>query len=89
MRESFQDRMAGGLRDFPGPVLLILSGDDLTAKEFLEYARSGPGWQGLLERSGLERCDFPGVDHTFSNAGAANEVEARTLSWLVAVAGSR
>ena len=83
--EAFQDRMAAGLRAFPGPVLLILSGDDLTAKEFLEYAQSGPGWQGLLERAGLERCDLPGADHTFSNTGAAGEVEARTLSWLVAL----
>ena len=87
--QSFQDRMAAGLREFPGPVLLILSGEDLTAKEFLEYAQSGPGWQGLLARSGLERCDLPGADHTFSNAGAAGEVEARTLSWLNAVAASR
>jgi hypothetical protein len=84
---SFQDRMAAGLRAFPGPVLLVLSGDDLTAKEFLEYAQSGPGWRGLLERAGLERCDLPGADHTFSNAGAAGEVEARTLSWLAALAG--
>ena len=86
--QSFQDRMAAGLRAFPGPVLLILSGDDLTAKEFLEYAQSGAGWSGLLERQGLERHDLPGADHTFSNAGAAGEVEARTLSWLAAVAAS-
>jgi exosortase A-associated hydrolase 1 len=89
--ESFQDRMAAGWRAFPGPVLLILSGNDLTAKEFLEYAASAPGWRGLLERTGIERCDVPDADHTFSNAGAAGEVEARTLSWLSAIAakGSR
>jgi len=87
-KEAFQERMAAGLRAFPGPVLLMLSGDDLTAKEFLEYAQSDPGWRGLLQRAGLERHDFPGADHTFSNAGAAGEVEARTLSWLEAsVAG--
>ena len=43
--EAFQDRMAAGLRAFPAPLLLILSGDDLTAKEFLEYAQSDAGWQ--------------------------------------------
>ena len=80
--KSFQDRMASGLRAFPGPVLLILSGDDLTAKEFLEYVQSGAGWHGLLDRAGLERHDLPGADHTFSSAGTAGEVEARTLSWL-------
>lgn len=81
-KEAFQYRMAAALREFPGPVLLILSGDDLTAKEFLEYAHADPGWRGLLERAGLERHDLPGADHTFSNAGAAGEVEACTLSWL-------
>ncbi len=88
-KESFQDRMASGLRAFPGPVLLILSGADLTAKEFLEYARSGSRWQGLLERPGLERHDLPEADHTFSNGAAAVEVEARTLAWLAAISASR
>jgi exosortase A-associated hydrolase 1 len=83
-KRSFQDRMAAGLRAFPGPVLLILSGDDLTAKEFLEYAQSGPGWRGLLERRGLERHDLAGADHTFSGADAKRAVEAHTLSWLAA-----
>ena len=85
---AFQDRMAAALRAFPGPLLLILSGDDLTAKEFLEYAQSGPGWRGLLERKGLERHDLPDADHTFSTVGAAVAVEARTLSWLAAFSRS-
>jgi exosortase A-associated hydrolase 1 len=85
---SFQDRMAWGLRSFPGPVLLILSGEDLTAKEFLDYAQSGPGWNGLLGRAGLERHDLASADHTFSNADAKGEVEAHTLSWLRAYRAS-
>jgi exosortase A-associated hydrolase 1 len=87
-QRSFQDRMAAGLRSFPGPVLLVLSGEDLTAKEFLEYAQSGPGWQGLLDRSGLERHDLATADHTFSNADSKSEVEAHTLSWLHAYRAS-
>jgi len=80
--DAFQDRMAAGLRAFPGPVLLILSGDDLTAKEFLEYAQSDAGWRGLLQRAGLERHDLPRADHTFSSAEASNEMLSRTLSWV-------
>ena len=75
--------MAAGLRAFPGPVLLILSGDDLTAKEFLEYAQSDAGWRGLLQRAGLERHDLPRRrPYVFERPSAAGEVEARTLSWL-------
>jgi uncharacterized protein len=78
----FQDRMAEGLRSFRGSVLLILSGRDLTAKEFLDYARSAPRWAGLLERADIARYDLPEADHTFSSASRSREVEACTLRWL-------
>jgi exosortase A-associated hydrolase 1 len=79
---SFRDRMADGLRSFPGPVLLITSGRDLTAKEFLENAGNDPRWAGLLERADLIRYDLNEADHTFSSAPWTREVEAKTLSWL-------
>ena len=79
---DFQDRMAEGLRSFRGSVLLILSGRDLTAKEFLEYAQSTPRWAGLLERADIARHDLPEADHTFSSASRSREVEACTLRWL-------
>ena len=79
---DFQDRMAEGLRSFQHPVLLILSGRDLTAKEFLEHAQINPRWAGLLERTDIARHDLPESDHTFSTALWAKEVETCTLSWL-------
>jgi hypothetical protein len=79
---SFQDRMAESLRSFRGSVLLILSGRDLTAKEFIEYARSSPPWAGLLERADMIRHDLRDADHTFSSAPWARQVEAVTLQWL-------
>lgn len=85
--EPFQVRMAHGWRSFSGPLLLILSGDDYTAKEFLECAGADPAWSGLLERPGVRRCDVPGADHTFSNAAARREVEAVTLRWLGDISG--
>ncbi len=78
----FQDRMADGLRTFAGPVLLLLSGRDLTAKEFLEYAHSNPRWKGLLDRANVERHDLADADHTFSTGRWRSEVETRTLDWL-------
>ncbi len=79
---SFQDRMAEGLRSFHRPVLLLLSGRDLTAREFLEYVEASPRWAGLLERAGVVRHDLPAGDHTFSSPSASREVESRTLDWL-------
>lgn len=79
---SFQDRMAAGLRRFGGPTLLILSGDDYTAREFLLHAQGSPGWAGLLDGRQLQREDLPAADHTFSDPGEAARVEALTLKWL-------
>ena len=79
---SFQDRMANGLRSFPGPVLVVLSGRDLTAKEFLEYLATNPAWNGALARPDLSRCDVADADHTFSSVQGRREMEAQTLAWL-------
>ncbi len=79
---SFQDRMAAGLRDFDGPSLLILSGDDYTAREFADHARSSAPWQGLLTRSTLELHEMPSADHTFSTI-ADQDAQCRIcLDWL-------
>jgi len=79
---SFQDRMAAGLRGFGQPALLILSGDDYTAREFTLHAETSPAWAGLLDTPLLLREALPQADHTFSDPDQAAAVEAITLSWL-------
>jgi len=81
-RGQFQDRMAGGLRAFGVPVLLLLSGQDLTAREFLDYAAMDPAWRGILDAPCITRSDFTDADHTFSTAAARSQAEARTVQWL-------
>lgn len=78
----FQERMAGAMESFSGPILLILSGRDLTAKEFLDYTLSNPRWPRLFERANIERRELPEADHTFSSAAKRQSVEALTLDWL-------
>ncbi len=79
---GFQERMARGWRNFPGRILLILSGDDYTAKEFLEYAGAHPAWEGLLESPGCLRVDLTAADHTFSTNEWRKTVENACLDWL-------
>jgi exosortase A-associated hydrolase 1 len=81
---SYQARMAQGLASFSGPTLLILSGNDLTAKEFLTYVSGDGDWAGVLNRPSITRRDFPGADHTFSTHERRREVEDTTLRWLAA-----
>lgn len=80
---TFQQRMALGWRNFNGDILLLLSGDDYTAKEFVEYAGMDPAWAGLLKAKQLVRHDLPGADHTFSDSGNRAAVETYTLNWLL------
>ncbi len=79
---GFQERMARGWRNFTGPILLVLSGDDYTAKEFLAYTASSQDWRGLLERAGVTRVDVPEADHTFSSQKWRNSVENACLDWI-------
>jgi exosortase A-associated hydrolase 1 len=79
---SFRERMASGLAGFGGPVLLVLSGRDLTAREFEEHARVEPTWRRLLAAKGIERCDIEEADHTFSAAASRERVEIATIDWI-------
>ena len=62
--------------------MLILSGRDYTAKEFLEYANTNPAWSGLLADRKVSRLDLIEADHTFSTAKWRVAVEDGTLRWL-------
>lgn len=81
-KAPFQQRMASAWKDFSGPILLLLSGNDFTAKEFLEYAGTDAAWSGAFQHPQLLRQDLPDADHTFSNAVAQTQVENMTLDWL-------
>jgi exosortase A-associated hydrolase 1 len=84
----FQQRMAQAWKGFSGSILLLLSGNDFTAKEFLEYAAADASWSGAFERPNVARHDLPDADHTFSNAVAQNQVEKMTLDWLATYTGA-
>ena len=78
---SLPDRMAEGLAAFQGPVGLIISGRDLTAREF-EDAAGEPHWRRLLAEPRVARHDLPTADHTFSRRVWREAVADWTLSWL-------
>lgn len=79
---KFQDQMASAIATFTRPVLLILSGRDLTAKEFIEYTQVDSRWKGILDRPNVEQRDLPAADHTFSSVDTRGHVERLTSDWL-------
>jgi exosortase A-associated hydrolase 1 len=75
-------RMAAGWQGFRGRILLILSGDDLTAAEFRDAAANLSEWRGLLEQARVRRCDLAEANHTFSRRAWRDQVAQWTLEWV-------
>jgi uncharacterized protein len=81
-RGNLPQRMLAGLTRFRGRTLLILSGNDLTAKEFEGLLADDRGWSAWAARPTVERRDLAEADHTFSTAAWRAQVEDWTLAWL-------
>jgi len=79
---SFQDRMAAAWHAYPGQMLLMISGRDYTAKEFLDYVRSEPAWAGAMEHPRLQRRDLPEADHTCSERPQRASMQGAIVEWL-------
>lgn len=79
---SYRERMLAGLRNYEGRVLWLLSGNDLTAQEFLQYT-AGHGGSDLLQPGDrIARLDLPAADHTFARPDWQREAESATVAWL-------
>lgn len=70
------------MRRFKYPILLILSGQDLTADEFKEAVKSDPEWQRILKDNRISRYDLIEADHTFSSSVWRDQVALWTLTWV-------
>ena len=79
---TFQDKMRISWGKFQGSVLLILSGEDYTAKEFLEHAQTDQKWASAIRQPNVHRLDMKDADHTFSELKHSREVETATIQWL-------
>lgn len=79
---QFQGRMISALNSFSGRVLLVLSENDYTAKEFLEVTKSVKAWSGLMQRADLQRVDIAGADHTLSRRQWRVAAEQALLNWM-------
>jgi uncharacterized protein len=76
------ERMADGLLRFKGAILVILSGKDLTAKEFIDVTRTSRPWRQLLARPRVTRHLLEDATHTFSRHDWREQVETWTSSWV-------
>lgn len=77
-------RLIAGFAGFRGPLLLVISGRDLIAREFDETVGRMPQWQDLLRKGSITRHDLRFADHTFSSEVWRDQVAAWGLAWLAA-----
>lgn len=81
-RVPLPERMLAGLSRFKGRVLLIISGNDLTAQEFSNLVNGSREWQKLLASPRVSRLDLPEATHTFSRREWRDQVAAWTKEWI-------
>jgi hypothetical protein len=82
---SLPERLLISLERFKCPVLFILSGKDLTAKEFSRLVDTDIKGQVLMKRANVTQIDLPESDHTFSSEEWKSKVNMETLNWLKAL----
>ncbi|WP_219118156.1 hydrolase 1, exosortase A system-associated [Janthinobacterium sp. UMAB-56] len=70
------------LTQFQGKVLLILSGDDLGAREWQALLAGDPAWRAVTARAQWTQAQVNGANHTFASAAWRGEVERLCARWL-------
>jgi exosortase A-associated hydrolase 1 len=80
--KPLQERMVQGLQRFSGRILIILSGQDLTAREFIDVSSEVGEWRRLLEDERVTRHLLPDADHTFRVRSDLDRVAQYSSEWI-------
>lgn len=79
---SFIDAMRNGLGKFSGEVVIMLSGEDITAKEFSGLIARDERWAKIISNDRFFVRRVPMADHTFSSPESRQLVERQTRDWV-------
>ncbi len=83
--DNYIQHMLEGFQSFSKSALLVISGDDLTAAEFLELAKSSDAWQQQIDKKVSLTHTMPSANHTFSRQAWRAEVEKVTADWIISL----
>jgi uncharacterized protein len=79
---SLPDRMLQGMVEFRGKVLIILSGNDLTAQEFSDLTAGSKAWQRVLGASRVQKRRLADANHTFAQRDWRGQISNWTAEWM-------
>lgn len=80
--DDFRSRMLGAADSFRGSMLVLVSGQDLTAAEFSDLCDSSPEWGAAFRSERAVWQYFPEADHTFSEQDDLQDAARVTAQWL-------
>lgn len=80
--EKYLERMLRGLTRFQGGILILISGRDLTAQEFVDLCEYDRHWKKAIARPAVAFEHFPEADHTMSAKRELIAASDACISWL-------
>lgn len=80
---SYLARMQTRWREFGKPMLFILSGNDLTAREFEGWVAADRKRRSLFDDARAERWSLGVADHTFSSREWQDQLARKTAAWVL------
>lgn len=80
---GYIERMFDGLKRFQGETLFMLSGNDLTAQEFVTLTQQDKRWKKLCHSPAIAIETVNKANHTFSSQGWRGQVETRSAEWVL------
>ncbi len=79
---SFIEKMKTGFQAFNRHTLVLISGRDLTAAEFVDLCARDKGWKAAISSENVAFVKLPEADHTFSQRNDLNTAADQVLAWL-------
>jgi uncharacterized protein len=77
-----QAELYHALCQFQGKVFVILSGEDLGAREWDELIKTSSAWRTLASSPPWQHVHIAGANHTFASAAWRAQVEHACLAWM-------
>ena len=63
--------------------MVLTSGRDLIAREFIDSAKTSPQWRALRNRGGVVFEEMVDADHTFTRPEWREDLYRRTMQWVL------
>jgi exosortase A-associated hydrolase 1 len=79
---DFRHGMLTAIKRFTRPILVVLSEDDLTAREFMDLCNDEREWGWAMAQTKVSVCRLANADHTFSKRSALDAADRACIDWL-------